>query len=77
MLPWAKGPVWLQNTEHEDEAQDTGCLFTPLGPVQVAVKETYGFDEYESPPKRMSNEDGLKVWERLTAHGVYRQHPQR
>jgi hypothetical protein len=72
VTPWDDGPVWLQNTEHEDEAQDTGFLFTPLGHSQVAVKTTYAIDEYEGPPKRMSNEEGLKVWERLTEHAVYR-----
>ena len=71
-FPWSKGEVWLENTANEDEAEDTGVLFTPLGPQYVGVKTTYHFKEYETGTKRMTNEEAFKVWERLTKNGVYR-----
>lgn len=69
--PWAKGKVWLRNTELEDEAEDTGVLFVPAGPQQVSVQTTYLFPEYMRPPERMQNDDALKLWDRLTARGAY------
>lgn len=70
-FPWSKGKVWLENTQNEDEAEDTGVLFTPLGPQYVSVKTTYHFPEYETGAKRMTNEEGFKVWESLTKNRVY------
>ena len=69
--PWAKGKVWLQNTEMEDEAEDSGYLFTPADAKSVWGKPTFLADEYSVPPKRMSNEEAMKLWQRLTARGVY------
>ena len=65
--PWSKGEVWLSNTEVEDEAEDTGYLFKPMGADFVLGKPTFMSEEYEVPPKRMSNEEAMRVWERLIA----------
>lgn len=67
-FPWSNGKVWLENTGLEDEAEDTGVEFTPLGPDYVAVKTTYMYESYEKPPKRYKNIEALEIWDRLTKH---------
>jgi len=70
--PWSKGKVWLQNTEMEDEAENTGYLFNPADAKSVWVKATYMVEEYASfPPKRLSNEEAMKVWDDLTDRREY------
>ena len=68
--PWSKGPVWLRNPYHEDEAQDTGMVFKSLGPNFASVQTTYVFEDYERPPVRVTNAEAMKMYTRAVESGL-------
>ena len=57
---------YLVNTTVEDEADDYGYLFFPMGD-KMLVHQVHGPADYEPQPEMLSKPEARKLWKKLTS----------